>query len=258
MMFRSGLGVQVSGPRRVLRAALAFGLTLGLLASCQNNDCMKSAGPETTERRELPPFHDLTIADNVSVTLVQDTAIYAEVRTGANLQPDLKLEVSGPRLYISNSGSCNWARSYDVPREVVLHLPRLVNMDHLGQGTVRTQGQFRADSAYIHMTGTGDYDLDLRSNYLWLDQYELGDYRLRGTTNQLLLSGGGLGRFFATEMQARECSLDLSVYAANDIYLNASQSIAGGHAGPATVYYSGSANTTNMRVIGKGKLVKLQ
>lgn len=256
-MFRSALEVQVSGPRRVLRAVLALGLIVSLLASCQPNDCLTSAGAETTERRELPPFHDLTIADNISVTLVQDTETYAEVRTGANLQAAVKLEVRGVRLYVSNDSRCNWARSYDVPHEVVLHLPTVVNMDHLGQGTVRTQGPFRTDSAYIHMTGTGDYDLDLRSNYLWLDQYELGDYRLRGTTDQLLLSGGGLGRFFASGMQARACNLDLSIYAANDIYLNATELIDGTHAGPATVHYSGRPASVDVRVTGKGKVVQL-
>ena len=249
--------MQVSGPRRVLRAALALGLSLGLLASCQSNDCLQSAGPETTERRNLPAFHDLTVADNVSVTLVQDTDTYAEVRTGQHLQSGIKLEVRGPRLFITNESRCNWARSYSVPHEVVLHLPRLVNMDHTGQGTVRTQGQFRADSAYIHLVGTGDYDLDLRSNYLWLDQYELGDYRLRGTTDQLLLSGGGLGRFFATDMRARACYLDLSLYTGNDIYINASEEIVGTMAGTGTIHYSGNPTTTSIRVTGKGKVVRL-
>ncbi|WP_170865211.1 GIN domain-containing protein [Hymenobacter psychrotolerans] len=209
------------------------------------------------ERRELPAFQDITVNDNVSVTLVQDTETYAEVRTGANLQPDLKLDVRGNRLYITNESRCNWSRSYDVVHEVVLHLPGFTDMDHLGQGTIRTRGQFRADTAYIHMTGTGDYDLDLRSNYLWLDQYELGDYRLRGTTDQLLLTGGGLGRFFATDMRARACYLSLSLYADNDIYVNASQYLQGSHAGGATIYYSGNPTFAGVQITGKGKFVKL-
>ena len=257
MMFRSTFGLQVNGPWWVLRVGLALGLTTGCLVSCQSNDCLKSAGEETTERRELPAFHDITITDNLNVTLVQDTETYAEVRTGAHLQSDIKLEVQGSRLFIANKSSCNWSRSYSVAHEVILHLPTLINMDHEGQGNVRTEGQFRVDTAFIHMRGTGDYDLDLRSNYLWLDQYELGDYRLRGQTDQLLLSGGGLGRFFATDMRAQYCSLDLSLYAANDIYLNSAQNIAGVHAGPATIYYSGNPNNTELTLTGKGKLVKL-
>ncbi|MBD2715053.1 DUF2807 domain-containing protein [Microvirga sp. STR05] len=229
---------------------------MGLLASCQNNDCLKSAGEETTERRELPEFQDITINDNVSVTLVQDSETYAEVRTGKNLQEDLKLEVRGSRLYLTNESRCNWGRSYDIAYEVTLHLPRINDVDHLGQGTIRTQGQFRVDTAYFHMTGTGDYDLDLRSNYLWLDQYELGDYRLRGTTDQLLLTGGGLGRFFATELRARACYLNLSIYADNDVYVNASEYVQGTHAGGGSIYYAGNPTTADVRVTGKGKVIK--
>ena len=256
MMFQNTFGVQVKGPWRVLRGALTLGLSTGLLAACQNNDCLKSAGEETTERRELPEFQDITVNDNVSVTLVQDAETYAEVRTGKNLQEDLKLEVRGNRLYLTNESRCNWGRSYDVAHEVTLHLPRLNDVDHLGQGTVRTHGQFRADTAYFHMTGTGDYDLDLRSNYLWLDQYELGDYRLRGTTDQLLLTGGGLGRFFATDMRARACYLNLSIYADNDVYVNASEYVQGTHAGGGTIYYAGNPTTADVHVTGKGKIVK--
>jgi hypothetical protein len=257
MMIGRPFEVQVRVRCGVLRAGLALGLSAGLLASCHSNDCLTSAGEETTERRELPAFHDLTVADNVNVTLVQDTETYAEVRTGANLQADLKLEVQGSRLFISNESRCNWARSYAVAHDVVLHLPRLINMDHIGQGTVRTQGRFRADTAYYHMKGTGDYDLDLQSHYLWLDQYELGDYRLRGTTDQLLLSGGGLGRFFATDMRARACYVNLTIYAGNDVYVNGSEEVAGTLAGPGTVYYSGNPTTADIRVTGKGKVVKL-
>lgn len=257
MMIGRTFGVQVSGPRGVLRTVLALGLSMGLLASCNSDDCLTSAGKETTERRELPAFHDLTVADNVNVTLVQDTETYAEVRTGAHLQPDLRLEVQGTRLFISNESRCNWARSYDVAHDVVLHLPRLINMDHTGQGTVRTEGKFRADTAYYHLKGPGNYDLDLQSHYLWLDQYELGDFRLRGTTDQLLLSGGGLGRFFATDMRARACYLNMTIYAGNDVYVNGSEEVAGTMAGPGTVYYSGNPTTANIRVTGKGKVVKL-
>ena len=257
MMFRHTFGWQVNGPWRLLRAGAALGLITGLFASCQNNGCLKSAGQETTERRELPAFHDITITDNLNVTLVQDPETYAEVRTGANLQSDIKLEVQGTRLFVANDSRCNWSRSYNVAYDVILHLPKLVNMDHEGQGTVRTAGQFRADTAFIHLRGAGDYDLDLRSNYLWLDQYELGDYRLRGQTDELLLAGGGLGRFFATDMHARICSFDLSSYAANDIHVTSSEAIWGTHAGPATIHYSGNPTHTDVRLTGKGKFVKM-
>lgn len=232
-------------------------LTISALTACQNNDCLKSAGDETTERRELAPFTELTAQDNVDVTLVQDTETYAEVRTGSHLQEDLQLEVRDNRLYISNKSRCNWARSYDVPHEVTLHVPQLSNIYLNGQGNVRTDGQFRSDTLFVHLKGSGDYDLDLQSNYLWTDQYELGDIRLRGQTDELHLTGGGLGRYFASGMQAKSCYINLTVYADGDVYVNAREGVAGTHAGPGTIYVAGRPPYLGMQVTGRGKVVQM-
>lgn len=249
---------QVSGLGRVLRALGALGVGLSALAGCHSDQCFKSAGEVTTERRALPPFEKLSVADNVRVTLVQDAETYAEVTTGSHLQADLKLEVRGPRLYISNESRCNWARSYDVPHAVTLHLPTLREVDHIGQATVSTQGEFRADTLFLHMSGTGDYDLSLRSNYLWVDQYELGDYRLRGSTDELHLTGGSLGRFFAADLRARACYVNLTTFADNEIRIYGSDVVAGTHAGSGTVYYAGRPPFTDLRLTGRGRIVRVE
>jgi hypothetical protein len=256
MMIRIGVAPQVSGLRRVLRLLLLFGLSTSLLASCQDNDCLKSAGDVTTERRDLPVFEELTTFDNVNVTLIQDTETYAEVRTGAHLQSDLKLEVRNNRLEISNESTCNWARSYSVPHEVTLHVSRLTDISIYGQGNIIGQGQFKVDSLFLHLKGAGDCELDLDSKRLWIDQYELGDYRLRGQTNEMLLSGGGLGRFFGENLRSNSCDLGLSPYADGDIHVNTSTILSGIHAGTSTIYYSGNPTSNQLQITGRGKLVK--
>ncbi|WP_375433656.1 GIN domain-containing protein [uncultured Hymenobacter sp.] len=253
MMIRIGYAPQVSGLHWVLRALLlAWPLT-----ACQDNDCLKSAGPVTTERRELAAFNELTATDNVNITLVPDTETYAEVRTGSHLQEDLKLEVRDQHLYLSNESTCNWARSYSVPHDVTLHVPSLPDMSLYGQGNIRTASQFQKDTLFLHLKGAGDYDLDINSKYLWIDQYELGDYRLRGKTNDLHLSGGGLGRFLASGLQvANYCYLDLSLYADGAIYINTSGIFNGTHAGTSTIYYTGNPTQTEIRITGKGNVVR--
>lgn len=224
--------------------------------ACENNDCLKSAGDVTTERRELAPFHELMALDNVNITLVQDSETYAEVRTGSHLQPDLKLEVRNEQLTISNESTCNWSRSYSVPHEVTLHVATLTSISLYGQGNISMPDPLRADTLFLHLKGAGDYDLDVRSNYLWIDQYELGDYRLRGQTNELLLSGGGLGRFLAADLRSNSSYVDLSPYSDGAIHLNAAASLTGQHAGTSTIYYTGNPPYTNIQLTGKGKLVR--
>jgi hypothetical protein len=163
-MFWCEIETQVSAPRRLLRGTVLGVAALLALASCRKENeagCFTSTGTIITERRALAPFRVLTTYDNVQVTLVQDTATYAEVRAGKNLQEDIHLEVKGNQLTIRNTSRCNWVRRYNTPREVKLHTPRVTDLFLLGQGDIRTAGTFRADTLFAHLVGSGDYHLNL-------------------------------------------------------------------------------------------------
>jgi hypothetical protein len=233
------------------------------LAGCAKDhegDCFKSTGSIITERRALPPFQGIATYNNVNVTLVQDATgePYAEVRTGENLQEDIELTVENDRLIIRNTSRCNWVRRYDTPREVTLHVPSIRDIALLGAGNIRTGGNFRADTVFFHLVGAGDYDLDMTSDIIFLDMYELGDVRLRGTAEELSLIVGGLGSIRATELQTNRCFFELTHNSDGSAYVTASDIVGGTHAGTGTLYYSGRPTTTDIRVTGKGKVVKVE
>ncbi|WP_234997582.1 GIN domain-containing protein [Hymenobacter roseosalivarius] len=233
------------------------------LAGCAKDhegDCFKSTGSIVTERRALSPFQDLVTYTNVDVTLVQDataTEPYAEVRTGKNLQEDIELTVENGRLTVRNTSRCNWVRRYDTPREVTLHVSGIRDIALLGAGNIRTGSSFRADTVFFHLVGAGDYDLDLTSDIIYLDMYELGDVRLRGTAEELSLTVGGLGSLRATELQTKRCFFELTRSSDGNAYVSASDIVGGLHAGTGTLYYSGDP-TTDIRITSKGKAVKSQ
>ncbi|WP_165370411.1 head GIN domain-containing protein [Hymenobacter persicinus] len=241
---------------------MGAGATLGavlLLAACgkdHETDCLKSTGKVTTERRELAPFRILTANDNVDVTLVQDAETYAEVRTGKNLQEDIELTVSNGQLVIKNTSRCNWMRRYDTPREVTLHLPRLLDVRLHGQGNVRTAGNFRADTLFCHLVGAGDFDLDISSHYLNLDMYELGDVSIRGRADDAKLLVGGSGTLRAQGLQTRQCSLRLTKDSDGDAFVSFAEALFGSHAGTGTVHYQGNPAQVSLQVTDKGKVLQ--
>ncbi|AIZ63690.1 hypothetical protein PK28_08275 [Hymenobacter sp. DG25B] len=219
-------------------------------------DCFKSTGKLTTIRRELAPLHTLTVFDNVDVTLVQDTATFAEVRTGQNLQEDLELTEQDGALTIRNTSRCNWVRRYDVPREVTVHTPTLLNLFQKGQNTVRTQGTFRAEKLFCHLVGAGDFDLQVDSRYLWLDLYELGDIRVAGRTDSLHLTLGGLGSVYAQDLTTRHSFVLINRATAGNAHLLVTGGLFGSHAGAGTLFYAGNPPGVAVSVTGKGKVVK--
>ncbi|WP_303311131.1 head GIN domain-containing protein [Hymenobacter sp. BT730] len=232
-----------------------------LLSGCKPDhelDCFKSTGKVITTRRELPPIHTLTVFDNVDVNLVQDTATFAEVRTGKNLQQDLELTEQDGSLTIRNTSRCNWVRRYDVPREVTVHLPSLLNLFQKGQNTVRTQGTFRTEKLFCHLVGAGDFDLNVDTRYLWLDLYELGDIRVTGRTDTLHLTLGGLGSVYGRDLNARRSVVQINRATAGNAHLQVTQELYGTHAGAGTLFYSGHPASVAVSVTGKGKLMPVE
>jgi len=261
-MRNTSLGPQVSGAgwfgvimRALVRTGLGVALASGL-STCgpgHGDDCLKSAGSVVTERREVDPgLVTVTAYDNVDLRLVQDTQTYAEVRTGKNLINDIELTRKGDALEIANTSRCNWARSYDTPREVTLHLAGVTNVFLRGQGNVSTVGQFEQDTIFFHLVGSGDFDLNVKARQLFLDQYELGDIKAQGSAGELNFTVGGSGRLFAQGLALRRCYFHTTRDSDGDAHVRATDVLDGTVAGTGTVYYGGSPTIVGIRVTGRG------
>ncbi|WP_226163203.1 GIN domain-containing protein [Hymenobacter terricola] len=239
------------------RAGLGLALAAGL-STCgpgHGTDCLKSTGTIITQRREVAPgLVTVTAFDNVDLRLVQDTQTYAEVRAGENLISDITLTRNGNALEINNTSTCNWARSYDTPREVTLHLPHIKNVFLRGQGNGSTVGQFAQDSLFVHLVGAGDYDLNLNATYLNIDQYELGDVTLSGTIAEMNFTVGGSGRLFAQGLALRRCYFNMTRDSDGDAHVRVTEALYGTVAGAGTLYYhfSGLPASIGINVTGKG------
>ncbi|GAB3848242.1 hypothetical protein GCM10028822_10810 [Hymenobacter terrigena] len=237
---------------------IGFGLTLMLgLSTCgpgHGTDCLKSTGTIVTQRRDVDAgLVTVTAFDNVDLRLVQDTQTYAEVRAGENLISDIVLTRKGNALEINNTSTCNWARSYDTPREVTLHVPRITNVFLRGQGNTSTVGQFAQDTIFFHLIGAGDMDLTVQSKYLFLDQYELGDITVRGTTEFMNFTLGGSGRLFAQGITPQNCYFKTTRDSDGDAHVRASANLGGTVAGNGTLFYGGAPTFTDIKVTGNGR-----
>ena len=260
-MRNSSLRLQVSGLggfgvlRGLGRVGLGMALTAGL-STCgpgHGTDCLKSTGTVVTQRRDVAPgLVTVTAYDNVDLRLVQDTETYAEVRAGENLISDITLTRKGNTLEIANTSTCNWARSYDTPREVTLHVPRITDVFLRGQGNGSTVGQFVQDTIIFHLIGAGDFDLNLRAKSLYVDQYELGDLTLQGSSDRLTFTLGGAGRLFAQDMLLGTCYFNMTRDSDGSARVRATDFVGGTVAGSGTLYYSGPPATTDIRVTGRG------
>lgn len=229
------------------------------LAACSNGhelDCLKSTGSVTTQRRAVDRrTRTVEVYDNVDLTIVPDTATYAEVRAGEHVADGLTLTAPNARtLVIRNTNTCNWTRSYDAPFEVRLHIPHLTTLNQRSYGLVSTASRWTQDTLFVHLLGAGDVQLDLTSKYLWADMYELGDMTFTGTTNEFHPTVGGSGFLFASGLVANSCYFQTTRSSLGDAHVQATQQLGGTVAGKGTFYYSGSPGVLDIK--GNGNVVK--
>ena len=227
------------------------------LSGCQKEnafDCLKSTGSIVTETRPLSPFRTIKVFDNLKVTIVADTVHFAEVKAGDNLQENILTEVKSGELWISNINKCNWVRSYHKPLEVRVHVKSLLNVFHDGDATVSTANTLPADTIFLHLTGAGDLDLELNTQTIWLDMYELGSNKLRGSSHNLDGLVMGLGKLEAAGLKCRTVSLDMG--SEGYAKVNAEQKLSANITGNGNVYYLNQPAEIYRTGAGKGKILK--
>ncbi|MDX5347660.1 MAG: DUF2807 domain-containing protein [Hymenobacteraceae bacterium] len=225
-----------------------------LVTGCQkenSTDCFKSTGTVTTLTRSIDPFSEIFIEDNIEVVLVQDTERYLEIKAGENLQSNILTEISGERLTISNINKCNWVRSYRKQIVVTIHTPTLASIRHDGHNTLRTEGEFKTDKLFLHVTGAGDTKLNLTCNYLWMDMYEVGNVELQGSAETLIAEVWGLGKLYGKDFKTNYTNV--MVRYGGDATVNAQQGIDALLTNIGNLYYYGKPGYKKIQIAGKGK-----
>jgi hypothetical protein len=241
---------------RLRRGAWLLAGTIGLGGCTAEVDCLKSNGAVVTQRRAVDRRTRIVLVyDNVDLTIVPDTATFAEVRAGAHVIDGLALTTQDARtLVLRNTNRCNWTRSYNTPYEVRLHTPRLTDVRQLGYGLISTASHWTQDTLFVHLLGAGDVQLDVSSKYLWTDMYELGDMTLSGTAEVFHPLVGGSGFLFAGGLAARTCFFESTHASLGDAHLHATEHLGGPVVGKGTLYYTGNPSSLDLK--GTGSVVK--
>ena len=235
----------LAGLRRTL-GLLAGGLALTACGAGHDADCLKSNGTVITQRRAVDRhLRNVVVYNNVDLTIVPDTATFAEVRAGENVIDDITFTTpAGPQqLVIANTSRCNWVRSYDTPREVRLHVAhRITNftLEQRGYGLITTEGQWAQDTLFLRLVSTGDINMNVRSTYLYTDHYDAGDMTLRGTAEDFHPNLGSNGFLLASGLDTQHCYFLTYPNWIGDVHVRCHGNIGGTLNGTGRFFYTGN------------------
>ena len=240
-----------------LAPALPALLLLLTLTGCGTDaewDCVKSTGHTATQRRALRPFRWVELQDNLEVELVPDTASFVEITGGDHLLPKITTEQAADgRLLIRNRNRCNWVRSYRRALTARVHFTgSYLRISQKGSGRIWCAPGTRIDTLFLVQLGAGDIDLDVQSRYIWGQQYEYGDVRLRGTTNLISYELRGTGFFYAQDLTAGTAFI--SSFYDGVPRVRATQQLGIRLFGAADAYYYGQPTISDFQERGQGRV----
>jgi hypothetical protein len=156
-------------------------------------DCLRSAGKETTEIREIQPFRAVSIFDKLDVEFVQDGELFVEIKAGKNLLPGIKTEQSDDQLVIKNDNRCELIRNSDKRAKLIIHFDTLQNIEIFSSGTVSSKDTIKLDRLLFSKRSNGDLFMTVNVENLFIYSNEYGDAYFNGRIQSASSRQEGVG-----------------------------------------------------------------
>lgn len=229
-----------------------------LYLGCENAsfDCVRNTGAQTIMTLDLPDFSAINAYDGINLFIKEGAQQEVLLEAGENLLENIEIAVDATGyLTVSNNNTCNWVRSY---KDINLYITTdtLVHINQYGYGTIRSEGIWTFPTVTINAKdGVGDIHVAVESERLYLVSNSIANFYLSGRTEAFVIGNYySDGRFSSRDLIARHVSVNQ--LGSNTIEVNATESIKGSIDGTGDVVYYGSPGTVEVKLNGKGQLIK--
>ncbi|NTW31601.1 MAG: DUF2807 domain-containing protein [Bacteroidetes bacterium] len=238
-----------------------FILTVLFFISCNKEnrcDCFKSAGEISMQSRNISPFNEILLNDNINLYITQDSVFSLTVEAGTNLQKLIKTEVVDNCLYLKNDNKCNWVRSFKNKINVYLKCKEIRFLKYFNSsGNIYSTDTLRSKHFELEIrSSTGDVNCTINADSSWFDIYSgpaMIKVNGKSKVNFVYLEGTGFADL--TNLITDNNFIDNK--SSNNCFVNVQKEL-NVHIGfIGDVYYTGSPYVINSNISGSGKLIKL-
>ena len=240
-------------------------LSLLVLTACDTEDapdCFQTAGKMVEKELAVDQFEELIVYENINLFIEQGLEHRIIVETGENLVNEISAEVIDHRLVLKNNNSCNFVRDYNVT-SIYVTVPNLTWLQNAGNRVIRSVGvldfpnlwlrslnQERAKGVYT----VGDFDLQLKSDYVRVTGDDFSNFFLKGETGYLnLFMANGDGRVEAGELVAG--TVEIQHRGTNKLIVNPQQVLKGEIRSTGNVISVNRPPVVEVEVFYTGKLI---
>ena len=230
-------------------------LCFALPAAAQWGQRVKGNGVETTEKRQLGPYDQISVSHVIKATLVPGPEGELVLEGEENLLEHVVTEISGNRLTLKAEKGYQLepSRGSDGIR-IRVPVEDLRALEVSGAAQVTGQGAFSFPQFEIGGSGAGEMDLEVSSSSLAVEVSGACEVTLRGTAERLEIEGSGASELDAYGLQAREVKARLSGSAEARVSVEAALSAQVSGAGD--LHYRGNPEKLQSQASGAGNVSK--
>jgi hypothetical protein len=239
-------------------------MLLIFVSSCkksENRTCWKTAGKMADTVIYVNDFSKLTLNENMSFELVQDSLNKIEIIGGKNLIKliEVKQELDGS-IDIKNRNKCTFLYYNSDDILVRIHIKNLNYLAYRGTKTLATSDTLQFSNFQFFMNdGAGSIKLKLHvtNSLLGYISHGAGDFYLEGIANKATLNIMTQGKCDTRNLKIQN-SISIVSNANSPCYINADNaSLKSEISGSGNIYYKGIPTSITSHLFGTGKLIKL-
>lgn len=211
-------------------------LILLIVFSCNSedaNDCFQTSGSIIQEIVEVASFERILVNRDIELIIKEAPDYKVTIETGENLINEVKIEVIGNQLVLTDGNNCNYVRDYGITK-IYVSAPNILEIRSSTQYDISSDGvlnyntlsliseDFNGGSEFT----VGDFRLTVASEAMSITSNNISFFYVEGTVDNLFIGFfSGSGRFEGANLVTQH--VEVSHRSSNDMVVNPLQSLSG-------------------------------
>ena len=210
--------------------------TLLLFFGCNSEDgwdCFQTEGDIIQQQVQVEAFTKILVNRDVELILAEGPDHEVIIETGENLISDVRVEVVGDQLQLTDDNTCNYVRDYGITK-IYVTAPNIIEIRSSSQYEVSSNGvlnynNLRLISEDFNASGSftvGDFRLNVDAEEMNIVANNISSFYITGQTEELFVGFfAGAGRFEGESFIVQH--VEVFHRGSNDMIVNPQQSLSG-------------------------------
>lgn len=196
-------------------------------------DCLQTSGDIIQQEVAVADFERILVNKDIELIISQANEYKVTIETGENLLDEVKVEVQGNRLVLTDDNNCNYVRDFGITK-IYVETPILTEVRNSSQYEVSSNGIITFPeldlvsedfNENVEFT-VGDFRLQIDNVSLNIVSNNISSFYINGFTENLSVRFfAGSGRFEGEDLIAQ--NIEMNHRGSNDMIVNPIQSLTG-------------------------------